>query len=64
MGVQSSTNNSPALARMRAAFMARHKLRDYKLSGRSLVRMARSAGADAATVAAIRRRFTYGHGTS
>jgi hypothetical protein len=63
MGIQSSTNSSPDLLRMRAAFMGRHALKNFKLSGRSLVRMARSAGADGATVAAIRGRFTYGHGT-
>jgi hypothetical protein len=62
MGVQHPTNNSPALLRMRAAFMGRHKLRDFKLSGRHLMRMVLTSGADRAAAARVRERFTYSYG--
>jgi hypothetical protein len=62
MGIQSSTNNSPSLLRMRAAFMARHKLRDYKLSGRHLMRMVLTSGADKAAVDRVREHFTHSYG--
>jgi hypothetical protein len=62
MGIQHPTNNSPDLLRMRAAFMGRHKLRDYKLSGRHLMKMVLTSGADKAAVDRVRDRFTYSYG--
>jgi hypothetical protein len=63
MGIQSSTNNSPDLLRMRAAYVDRHKLRDFRLSGRSLMRLVRSRCVDKAVVDEIRARFTISCGT-
>jgi hypothetical protein len=51
-----------ALAAKRAAFVSRHGLRDFKLSGRHLMRMVRRTCANPALVAAIRARFTRHYG--
>ena len=39
MGIQHPTNVSPGLLRLRAAYVNKHRVRDYKLSGRSLMRL-------------------------
>ena len=55
MGVQHPTNVWPGLLRLRAAYVNRHGLRDYKLSGRSLMRLV-LACPDKAVVDEVRRR--------
>jgi hypothetical protein len=62
MGIQHSTATDAALARMRAAYVDRYKLRDFRLSGRSLMRLVRSRCADKPLVDEIRTRFTHHNG--
>jgi len=49
--------DSPGLLRIRARFVNRHRLRDYRLSAHHLMRLVRSCTADRAAIARIRSRF-------
>jgi hypothetical protein len=62
MGIQHSTATDAELAAKRAAFVSKHGLKDFKLSGRSLMRMVRRTCVDAALVDVIRKRFTRHYG--
>lgn len=64
MGIQSPTARDVELARMREAFLAKHRLKDYKLSGRHLMKMVLSSAPDEAASDAIRTRFTSNYGCS
>src|SRR4051812_26262879 len=64
MPIKHSTANSAALAARRTAYVARHKLRDFKLSGRSLMRLVLSRCSNRAVVDEVRTRFTISYGTA
>ena len=64
MGIQATTARDAELARKREAFLSEHKLRDYKLSGRHLMKMVLASGASKAAADAVRERFTYSYGCS
>lgn len=64
MGIQATTARDVELARKREAFVAEHRLRDYKLSGRHLMKMVLTSGASKAAADRVRDRFTYSYGCS
>lgn len=64
MGIQATTARDAELTAKRQAFMGRHRLRDYKLSGRHLMKMVLTSGGDKAAVDRVRERFTYSYGCS
>lgn len=63
MPIQTTTARDAELAARRAEFVARNGLKDFKLSGRSLMRMVRRCCVDKALVDRIRERFTHHYGT-
>src|SRR3954470_12156627 len=56
--IQPPTAAAAALAARRAAYVGRHRLKVFKLSGRSLMRLVRSRCCDQAVIDLIRKRFT------
>lgn len=57
MGIQATTARDAGLSAMRAGFLARHRVKEYKLSGHNLMRMVRDAGGFTPEIERVRDRF-------